>query len=233
MLSRLRGPAARSSRQRGISLVELLVGLTVGLIVVAGASAISASQLSDTRRLLLETQIQQDLRAAADIMTRELRRTGSTAYNNASLGTIWKTTAPSLGTNAADITIASSNDSIAYNYVRTAGTANVSYGFRLNQNVIEFNLYGSGWQALTDSRTLRVTNLAIARTDGPAVTLPCPKPCVGGGTACFPTWRVRQLTVDIDGESVADPNIKRSIQTTIRVRNDTLSTSGLSQVCPA
>ena len=51
-----------------------MVGVAVGLFVVAAASMLVATQLSDNRRLTLETQVQQDLRAAADIITRELRR---------------------------------------------------------------------------------------------------------------------------------------------------------------
>ena len=63
-------------RMRGLSLVELMVGVAVGLFVVAAAALMASGQLSDNRRLLLETQLQQDLRATVDIVTRELRRTG-------------------------------------------------------------------------------------------------------------------------------------------------------------
>lgn len=64
------------ARQRGLSLVELLVGISVGLFVLAGATLLLSTQLGDNRRLLLETQLQQDLRATMDIITRELRRAG-------------------------------------------------------------------------------------------------------------------------------------------------------------
>ena len=55
------------SNQRGLTLVELMVGLAVGLFVLAGATLVVSSQLNDNRTLLLETQIQQDLRAKARI----------------------------------------------------------------------------------------------------------------------------------------------------------------------
>ena len=78
MLSRRSGQPWTRSRatQQGASLVELLVGVAVGLFIVAGATLIVSTQLSENKRLLAETQLQQDLRAAADIMTRELRRSG-------------------------------------------------------------------------------------------------------------------------------------------------------------
>ena len=58
-------PSARAA-QRGLSIVEMMVGIAVGLIVVAAATLMVAGQLADNRRLLLETQVQQDLRASAD-----------------------------------------------------------------------------------------------------------------------------------------------------------------------
>ena len=69
-------PGRARRRQRGLSIVELMVGMAIGLFVVAAASMLVVTQLSDNRRLTLETQVQQDLRATADIITRELRRAG-------------------------------------------------------------------------------------------------------------------------------------------------------------
>lgn len=217
--------------QQGLSLVELMVGLAVGLLVVAGATMVSATQISDTRRLLLETQLQQDLRAAGDIITRELRRSGSSAYGNQSLANVWNTSSPAYAVNTADIAI-SGGTQVNYQYRRTSGASLNPFGFRLSSGVIEYNLDGTSWQALTDAKVLRVTNFTVTRTDGPAVQLPCPKECSGGGTACFPTWQVRELTVVIDGQAVADASVQRSIRTAARVRNDVLATSGLAQVCP-
>jgi type IV pilus assembly protein PilW len=61
---------------RGLSIIELLIGIAIGLFVLAGATMVASNQLTDNRRLLLETQIQQDLRAAMDIIARDLRRGG-------------------------------------------------------------------------------------------------------------------------------------------------------------
>jgi prepilin peptidase dependent protein B len=71
--------------QRGLSIVEMMVGIAIGLIIVAAASLMVAGQLADNRRLMLETQIQQDLRAAADLISRDLRRAGY--WKDAHLGT--------------------------------------------------------------------------------------------------------------------------------------------------
>ncbi|MCA1416895.1 prepilin-type N-terminal cleavage/methylation domain-containing protein, partial [Bradyrhizobium sp. NBAIM20] len=61
---------------RGLGLIELMVGITVGLIVAAGASLVAVNQINEHRRLMLEIQVQQDLRTAADLVQQELRRAG-------------------------------------------------------------------------------------------------------------------------------------------------------------
>ena len=48
---------ARHSRaQRGMTLVELMVGITVGLFVVAAAATLMSAQLVDNRKLLSVNQ---------------------------------------------------------------------------------------------------------------------------------------------------------------------------------
>ncbi len=219
----------RRRAQRGLSLVELMVGIAIGLVVVAGATLVASSQISDTRRLLLETQLQQDLRAAADIITRELRRAGSNAYSNQALDAVWLPTNPNLtGASNPYATLGygsmsgTPSDAIDYSYYRTSG-ATGNFGFKLASGTIEFNLDGTGWQALTDARVLRVTAFTVTQNDGPEVQLPCPRDCPissGGGTSCFPTWQTRELVVDIAGVAVADPTVQRSIRTVTKLRND-------------
>ncbi len=67
---------AGSRQQRGLSLIELMVGITVGMIVVAAASLMMTTQLKEHKLLVLETQLQQDLRAAGDLMLKDMRRAG-------------------------------------------------------------------------------------------------------------------------------------------------------------
>ena len=61
---------------RGLSIVELMIGITISLFILAGATMVLTSQLGDNRRLLLEAQMQQDLRTAADMISRDIRRAG-------------------------------------------------------------------------------------------------------------------------------------------------------------
>jgi type IV pilus assembly protein PilW len=72
--------------QHGLSIVELMVGVTIGLLVVAAATVMISGQLVENRRLLVEAQLQQDLRAASDIITRDIRRAGGLGERTIGIG---------------------------------------------------------------------------------------------------------------------------------------------------
>ena len=63
-------------RSRGLSIVELLVGTAVGLVVVAAATTVVTRHARENRALAIEARLVQDLRTAADIIARDLRRAG-------------------------------------------------------------------------------------------------------------------------------------------------------------
>ena len=233
MLSR--HPHARR-HQRGLSIVEMMIGITIGLLVVAAASMVVSTQLVENRNLLVETQVQQDLRATADIVTRELRRAG--AWNGSAKG-VWYAGGPApLDNPFAAVSPASAPATeVDYAYHRSAG-AEGPFGFRLNSGVIQARLGSSGWQELTDPRTLTITAFTVTPRSAPAAPtkLPCPKLCTDGSTDCWPTVTVRELVVAITGRAPADPAIQRSIQSTLRVRNDWVHFNdplNPSLVCPA
>jgi len=223
---------ARKSRQSGLSLVELMVGVAVGLFVVAGATIAVANQLGDNRRLMLETQIQQDLRAAVDVIARDVRRAG---YWGSAESGIWYAGAVAVATNPYTVVQPSVSgapaSAVTFAYSRSAAEngardATDESGFRLNNGAIEMST-GGGWQALTDSSTLRITNFQVTLNSQP-VALSCFNPCPGGGTACLPTQTVRDITVDITGQAVHDATVQRNARSTVRVRNDVVNGA-----CPA
>ena len=78
-----------------------------------------ATQLSDNRRLLIETQVQQDLRASMDIITRQLRRDGALPPALALLGLATPTTGGQKS-DYAGVTVSGStgNNEIGFRYVR-------------------------------------------------------------------------------------------------------------------
>ncbi len=245
--------AARRAAMRGLSLVEFMVGVAVSLFIVAAAALLVSSQLSDNRRLLLETQLHQDLRSTADIITRELRRTSYWA--NAKDGTPIPLPAAgsSITTNpmlALAVSGAASSSTVHYKYQRGSGTQ--AFGFSLNSNgaIVACQSDGSevtgqcnGWQELTDRATVRITEFSIS-TERPGVNtanddaqvLPCPFPCADGTASCWPRVGVREFTVLIAGESRSDARVKRTLRSSVRVRNENIQLSTEAppgQACPA
>jgi Tfp pilus assembly protein PilW len=233
---------------RGFSLVELMVGIAVGMFVVAAAAIMTSGQLTENRRLLLETQLQQDLRAAADIVTRDLRRAGywATARNGVP-APVGGGVAPSpYGT----VTRPSST-TVLYSYDRGPGAA--SFGFKLDSNGVlqacqaDFaaGCGTSGWQDLTDVNTVQITDFSITTTragaraetdNGNPLTIPCPALCADGTAGCWPTVQVRELVVSISGRSRSDTAVTRSLQVSVRLRNDGVQLSAEApsgDACPA
>jgi prepilin-type N-terminal cleavage/methylation domain-containing protein len=223
MLSPRRSGCLGRSRQRGLSLVEMMVGVAVGLIVVAAAATLVAAQLSDNRRLLLEVQVQQDLRASADIITRDLRRAGSWSgpIAGAIVG-IWKEGSPAqANSNLADLSpLDDVDNSVTFRSSRTEGSDG-PYTYQLDEGVIKFQpAPGLGWQALTDSSTMRVTQFDVTALPEPEIRVACPKLCADGTQDCWPTISVRSFVVEITGQAVSDPAVVRSIRSVVRMRND-------------
>jgi type IV pilus assembly protein PilW len=216
---------SRRRATRGLSLVELMVGIAVGLMVVAGASFVAVNQISDNRRLLLETQVQQDLRAAADMVARDLRRAG---YWGAAQAGVWVGDDPNVAPNpyrdtSPDAPGEDAVSEVTFAYSRDVEDGAVDddrerFGFRLDGGVIRMRL-GGAWQALTDGNVLEVTRFDVNLNEQTAQQA-CFNECPGGGTACWPAQAVRRFTVEIEGRAVADPAVVRSVRESVRLRND-------------
>jgi type IV pilus assembly protein PilW len=232
--------AGRRQRQSGLSLVEMMVGITVGLFVVAAASMLVSMQLNDNRRLLLETQVQQDLRASLDIITRELRRAGF--WSQAEMG-VWS---PTTGAAQRNIYVGASptggNAGVTFNYRRLDGAVG-PYGYDLSGGAIRTLLAGAGWQDLTDKNVLNIESLQVVADNSAVVRLQCPKVCPSPPPLgqpvnyCWPTIGVRSFIVTITGSAVSDATVRRTVQSRVRLRNDALIFNAGDvadpQACPA
>jgi type IV pilus assembly protein PilW len=227
-LSAIRGGARRARRaQRGLSIMELLVGITVGLIVTGGAVMLLAKNMAGSRLLLTESRLNEDLRNAADLLTRDLRRAGY--WGNAMKGvTAIGFTSATTPNPYSTVTAPASADEVGYRFSRDPGTdndtldGNEQFGFRLVNEAIQMQA-GSGWTDVTDKTAVKITRFQVTANE---TVVPlgdaCPTVC-GVGTPNCPTARVRNYTVLLQGKSAQDDNIKRSLRTTVRVRNDQIS----------
>ena len=217
------------TRSRGLSLIELMVGITIGMIVVAGASVMMVTQINEHRRLMLETQVQQDLRAAGDLILRELRRAG---YRGEVAKGVWSpdplaaaVAASSPYTVMAPNVSTAESTQVQYRYSVRApwvfNSATEQFGFKLDGGVLRFQLGAGGWQPLTDPNTLTITDFNVA-TVVQTIDLAdyCPNPCPAGLVDCPPVQQVRNFNVRLTGEAKHDPAVVRTLNVSTRVRND-------------
>lgn len=236
--------------QRGLGLVELMVGITVGLIVTAGAAMVATRQINEHRRLMLEVQMQQDLRVAADLLQQDLRRAG---YRGLPANGVWEpehNAGAVPAKNAAsspytEVSKSQSGDELYYRYARApSGTTNVNttntlagneqFGIRWSRTnkvlYIQLGTLSSGqanWQPITDPDAVLIEDFVpnIVTQQIPLDDL-CDPSCRAAGTC--PTQTVRRVEFTIKAVAKSDSNVKRTLTVSEKVRAD-----DISGVCPA
>lgn len=226
----LRPDHSTRMRARGYTLVELLVGMTAGLCVLAGAGTLAVGHASHARRLALATQLQQDMRAALDIVVRDLRRSGHDGSAHRLLRVVPDSApAPSpavylparaAGADAIDLT--SSHDRDRGDAENGHVDSDEAGGFRLDpkSGALQVRLGAGGYQDLTDRQVMTVTAFSVRQVDHPIALA-----CVAAAGCAAPagcTQTVRLLQVELRAQSRSDTTVQRALQSAVRVRNDPL-----------
>ena len=212
--------------QRGLSLIELMVGVVIALLIVAAAAALLTGHLRENRSLLLEARLMQDLRTAADLITRDLRRAG---YWGGAPDGVWAAGAGGVSVNPyAAVAPAAASDAVSFRYSRdvtenNAVDGNEQFGFRLHGGAIEMQLGAGNWQALTDTGTLKVTGFSLTpKVQDLNLEAFCAKPCAAGSGSCPPHQQVRSFELAITGHLAIDASATRSVRSAVRLRNDSV-----------
>lgn len=217
-------------RQRGISLVELMIAMVLGLLVSAIVIGMFSSTVGSTRQAVTTIRLNQELRTVMDLMIRDLRRSG---YWNGALAasnpyaSITEAGAPvavylaaGSNTHLNTTTAGDSGECVILGYDSEAsGSAAaerlVGYRYDANDEAVE-GLWASSfatpahcdmgtWQNLTDEEAVRITALEFT---------PEPNP------ASFAAATVRNLIITLSAESRRDARIKTEIRDQVRIRND-------------
>jgi type IV pilus assembly protein PilW len=206
-------------------MVELLIGMAIGLFIVAAAGSLLTGNLRENRNLMIESRLMQDLRTAADMITRDLRRAGYWAAATAGVRTDGSAALPSNPyVDVTPLTAAADNVSFRFSRDATENNAvdsNEQFAFRLRNGAIELQLGAGNWQALTDANTLTVTEFSVTPVvEEISLAAFCTLPCPAGSTTCPPKQQVRSLAVALSGRATGDARITRSVRSQVRLRND-------------
>jgi prepilin peptidase dependent protein B len=207
----------QSSRQKGWSLIDTMVGLALGLIVCSAGGGLMAQHWHESRALVSEARLMQDLGAAQDLIVRSVRRSGF-GSGDAGAGNpyIALTADPD---KAGELRFSLSLDAKDNHRI----DSNEDLGFRLRDGVLQMLVGDAGWQAVTDSRTLRITALRLQpQVHALNLSAQCPSACrAAGGAACVaPQQLIRSFKLTLQAQAIHDRNVVRSLQSTIHLRND-------------
>ena len=191
------------SNQRGETLVGLLVGLSLGLLVLTGGAHMLAQLLRGHRLALQDSHLQQDLHFAMDLMASELQDAQYSAKS-------WNTRSPDtctdafcdgpedfgLGNGRIDWTLDRNHDGTQDNDECT--------GFRLKAGALQVRTACSPevWTALTDTATVRLTRLEAA-------------------VQCHAQagWLQRQVLLQLEAQSPQDATRTLLLQRTVTLHN--------------
>ncbi|MDR7267474.1 type IV pilus assembly protein PilW [Pelomonas saccharophila] len=234
--------AGLSKTQRGLGLVELMVGITVGLIVTAGAAMVATRQINEHRRLMLEVQMQQDLRIAADLIQQDLKRAG---YRGGSPENgVWEPERDG-GATAAKAAVASpyfaassnqAGNEFYYRYAKKENLTNTvandeKFGIRWDQAeqklYIQLGMKANGtdpnWQPITDPDVVKIENFTsnVVKQQISLADLCDPTISCAGGTC--PTLDVRRVVFTITAVARADSNVRRTLTVGEKLRADEIS----------
>lgn len=212
----LRVSLMQPKQQTGETLIGLLVGLSVGFVVLAAGSALLANHLRAHRAALQDSHLHTDLRSAMDWMARELRK----AHYSASA---WRSRSPVACTDAfcdgpEDFRI--DGDEIHFTHDRNHDgqqDTNECLGFRVSGTALQAkrSCNASGdWQAITDKANLVVTALRWQ--------VQCQQ---------HQGWLRRQVQMRLTAQWPGDASRQLSLSQTVHLRND-LPASQHALFCP-
>ena len=170
--------------QKGLTLVELMIGMLLGIIITTGAINVFINSVKGQSDNLNLTRLNQDLRAMMDIMVRDIRRAGfltSDPVNNFD----------ALKSNiffgaTTDIAVYDSGQCIVYSYNRDndsppvitveAGSvgSNERLGFKLSGTALQMRRTGTtnadcsntSWESISDDH-IEITTLQFTLTTSP------------------------------------------------------------------
>jgi len=152
----------RLHTQRGVSLVEMIVGLALGLVLLAGVLAVFGSQVASSYRMLGSSKLQQELNALMLVMSNDIRRAGYWA--SAGSTTLDANPFSQVGSTVLEVHDDMTGDTnqvdgngipddtgtcVVYAYDATYRSGNTAgldntdlFGFRLNNGVVEMRQQG-------------------------------------------------------------------------------------------
>jgi prepilin peptidase dependent protein B len=235
-------------QQTGLSLIELMIGLLVGLVIVAGGLSVFVTSVRGQADNIKLSRLNQDMRAMMDIMVRDIRRAGFVTDDPQ---TNWTSLQDNPFFGATTELAIYDSTCIVYAYNRDNDSPptvadNERLGFRLNDGG-ELEMRSSGttnencddgvWESITESEveinglTFDLTSIPLnvssmidgtgdANSDGICDSGETCNTCTRDGSPDPACLDVRNVTITLAARLRDDNTVTQTITEQVRVRND-------------
>lgn len=223
--------AAAGLRERGLSLVELIVAFAISLVILAAATSIFGSTAGANSTQMKISRLNNELRTVMTAITRDMRRAGYHSWSVASLTTTdFDISAQSLPV----ITASQSSGVITVSYDLNSTGQNNTFAFRLNAGSVEAAVGAGSFTKITDPNVVKITALRVTDRSPTDITVSGTVTTASGtcltkaGATSATTTTARTVTipayeVEVSGELVSDASIKRTLREVVRLRNIVLT----------
>jgi prepilin-type N-terminal cleavage/methylation domain-containing protein len=213
---------ALAQKHKGLTLIEMMVALVLGLFVTAVIITVFSTNVRSNTENLKMIRLNQELRGVMNLMSDEFKRSGYSGYIDG--------VTTSAFMNQLDRV---SSDCVLYAFdTNSDGDLDVNErrGFRLNSNQIDWKTSGTGtdcsstnndWEAITSSEIASITTLEFdftgsVNSDG---TTGLTALSASSGLSVYEVEITLTGSTDLPHSSAAnDP--RRTVIETIRIRND-------------
>ncbi|WP_299074121.1 prepilin peptidase dependent protein B [uncultured Paraglaciecola sp.] len=203
-----------SIQQRGNSLVELMIAMTLGLASITAMASLVGHGIALNANLLAASRLEEELNAVIAVISHDLKRAGYYAHTKEIV------ISPIGHFNPFDGSViiaaygaeqANSCINFAYdrnkNGVLDSAPNNENYGFRLKDRAIEIRLDGSacdlsGWHDLTDPKVVQVTDFSFSLEQ-----------------ITQQQMTQARVKIDLQARLKKHPNISRRISTSVLIEN--------------
>jgi prepilin-type N-terminal cleavage/methylation domain-containing protein len=206
--------------QRGVSLIEFLVGSAIGLIILTASATLLAAHIQRSNQLLQQARLRHDLRSSVHLVSQHLRRAAYRSALPPSGQTAWSNPYGELQVSGQQAIFYSSRDAVENHRV----DHNEVFGVRLHAGRLEMALGAQNWQALTDPEVLKIVAFSIEpHTEHEVPEVSCEASCRTTPEAtigCNPTQQSRSLRLRVLGQSAHGSPEQHEINTAVHLRND-------------
>jgi prepilin peptidase dependent protein B len=232
------------TKQHGISLIEIMISLSIGLIIVAAAIAIYITSVKGSADIARSARLNHDMDSALALMVNDIRRAGYWGGTNVDADSRDN---PFTVSGTTDLQIPSAS-CILYTYDKDEGVvgevdADEYYGFRLNDGNIQMRSSNiacdaGGWNSLNiseGSEQVEITNLAFTesfkclrkRLDeaDASYDTPCAEAATAGNLATDDrVIETREISITMTGRAKKDTTVTKTLSGRVKIRNDRIFT---------